>query len=360
LNNAGNKTGTTIPLDHAVTPARINSADTGGVPFPTYEDPLHQSIAGDTKAVYDPLGNLVPWRSSPQSSPPPSSYPRSSASFGGLGSLFGNAQESGCQVDGIPTNCDLAMRLKNNGSAMQCPYNDCGPRRFTPQDGGGDILTLPFMAFGDGSSGNFFGGIGLSPQEQVDILKQQAAAQEVDGRRRRGNAFQPQELPRPKPAPAPSPTPAPPPKKLPDCVKKFLSQFAYFNEVLNDVTYSTDGVPGYVPQDARAFTLGDHIYFKEGKLFDPSDGVSDEEMILLAHELRHVNQYRWNGKKTFAVEYLWESAKKGLEGYYIAGPALAFELSYWGNQYEADARSTEEVVAHDIGVLGNPCREPQK
>jgi hypothetical protein len=111
--------------------------------------------------------------------------------------------------------------------------------------------------------------------------------------------------------------------------------------------------------DARAFTLGDHIYFSKGE-FDPSNGVSDEEMTLLAHELRHVTQYRANGKKTFAVEYLWESAKKGLEGYYIAGPALAFELSYWGNEYEADARDDAALIGRHIANFGNPCREPQK
>jgi len=151
------------------------------------------------KAVYDPLGNLIPWRPSPQSSgPPPSSYPRSSASFGGLGSLFGNAQESSCQVDGIPTNCDLAMRLKNNGSAMQCPYNDCGPQRrdFVNADGQRfSFLTLPFMAFGDGTSGYFLGGwaeLG-SPQEQAQILRQAGAQNSgrMNGPTVIGNAFLP-------------------------------------------------------------------------------------------------------------------------------------------------------------------------
>lgn len=112
LDHAGNKTGTTVHLDERVTPTRINSTDTGNVPFPTYEDPLRQSIAGDKKAVYDPLGNHIPWQSSPQSNPPPF-YPRSSASFGSVGSSFGAAQETGCAVDGVPTNCDRAMRMGN-------------------------------------------------------------------------------------------------------------------------------------------------------------------------------------------------------------------------------------------------------
>jgi hypothetical protein len=131
-----------------------------------------------------------------------------------LGSLFGNAQESSCQVDGIPTNCDLAMRLKNNGSAMQCPYNDCGPQRrdFVNPDGERfSFLTLPFMAFGDDTFGYFLGGwaeLG-TPQEQAEILRAQTIGG-IDGARTTGNNFQ-QQLPGPKPAPAPTPVPHVPP-----------------------------------------------------------------------------------------------------------------------------------------------------
>ena len=120
LNNAGNKRNTFVHLDSRVTPAKINSVDTGNVPFPSYEDPLRQSIAGDKKVVFDPLGNLIPWQSSPQSNPPPF-YPRSSSSFGSLGSSFGSAQERGCSLDGVPTNCDRAMRMVNSGSATVDP-----------------------------------------------------------------------------------------------------------------------------------------------------------------------------------------------------------------------------------------------
>jgi hypothetical protein len=161
------------------------------VPFPKYEDPLRLSIAGDKKAVYDPLGNHVLWQSSPQSNPPPF-YPRSSASFGSLGSLWGNAQESSCQLDGIPTNCDLAMSLLNNGSAMRCRDNDCGPRFVRTTNAFGDpisAVSLPFLAFGDGSFGSFFGGWSETPQEQAAALFAQVTL--IDGVRH-GNNFGPQ------------------------------------------------------------------------------------------------------------------------------------------------------------------------
>jgi YD repeat-containing protein len=112
LNNAGNKTGTTVHLDKQVTTAEVHSGAAGNVGFPTYNDPLHQSIAGDTKIVYDPLGNSVPWQPWP-GGPPPNFYPRSSASFGSLGSSFGSRQEVGCSLDGIPMDCNRALRQRN-------------------------------------------------------------------------------------------------------------------------------------------------------------------------------------------------------------------------------------------------------
>jgi hypothetical protein len=311
-----------VHLDKRVTPTRINSTDTGNVPFPIYEDPLRQSIAGDRKAVYDPLGNHILWQSSPQSNPPPF-YPRSSASFGSLGSSFGNAQESICELDGIPTNCDFAMQNKN--IAKVTVISNMGARGIALELG----LTLTKEFYWDGpelSEGLFWRFFHNSRNT------------------RNFNHANPQKT-----------SPAPQPNKLPDCVRKFLSQIGAFDQVVDAITYSTDGVPWYVPMDARAFVLGDHIYFKKGE-FDPSNGISDAEMILLGHEARHVNQYRWRGKKTMAASYLWESAKQGLAGYYLGGTALAFDLSYWGNEYEADARNLEEGVANHIRIFGNPCK----
>ena len=63
------------------------------------------------------------------------------------------------------------MRLLNNGSAERCKDNYCGPRAIIRKTNGQEfpILTLPFMAFGNGESGNYFGGLGMgSPQEQSE------------------------------------------------------------------------------------------------------------------------------------------------------------------------------------------------
>ena len=44
-------------------------------------------------------------------------------------------------------------------------------------------------------------------------------------------------------------------------------------------------------RDARAFTLFDHIYFNKNE-FNADDGISDGELTLVAHEVRHSGQYR--------------------------------------------------------------------
>lgn len=115
LDNAGNKTGTTVHFDKRVTTARIDSSAEGSVGFPVYEDPLHQSIAGDKKAVYDPLGNHIPWRPWP-GGPPPNFYPRSSSQVGSLGSSFGSAQERGCTLAELPISCQMAAHLTGFGA----------------------------------------------------------------------------------------------------------------------------------------------------------------------------------------------------------------------------------------------------
>jgi YD repeat-containing protein len=103
LNNAGNKVSTVINIDSRVTPVRIGAGNTGGVGW-THIDPMGLSEGGDTKAVYDPLGNRVAWQPVP-TGPPPLTYPRTSASFGSLGSSFGSAQDRGCVLNDRPVSC---------------------------------------------------------------------------------------------------------------------------------------------------------------------------------------------------------------------------------------------------------------
>jgi YD repeat-containing protein len=108
LNNAGNKVGTVIDVDQSVSPVRIGSSDTGGVGW-NHVDPRGLSEGGDTKAVYDPMGNRVAWQPVP-TGPSPLTYPRSSSSTGGLGSLFGSGQDRGCVLNDRPVSCQELNR----------------------------------------------------------------------------------------------------------------------------------------------------------------------------------------------------------------------------------------------------------
>lgn len=113
LNNAGNKVKTTVNVDDRLIAMQYHAAP--DYMIWTHTDPLGLSEAGDTKSVYDPMGNFINWQPAP-TGPPPSSYPRSSASFGGLGSLFGSAQDKSCIFNDLPISCEeLAHKIDIGG-----------------------------------------------------------------------------------------------------------------------------------------------------------------------------------------------------------------------------------------------------
>ncbi|MFQ5859443.1 MAG: DUF4157 domain-containing protein [Anaerolineae bacterium] len=86
-----------------------------------------------------------------------------------------------------------------------------------------------------------------------------------------------------------------------------------------------------------ATTIGDTIYFRRPERFDPH---SPAGLALLAHELRHVEQYRaWGGVVPFSVAYVWEYLREGYgtniffeaEAHEVAGTVQAHleaELTY--------------------------------
>ncbi len=63
-----------------------------------------------------------------------------------------NGQRMTCTLDGMSVGCGMAMNALNNGSAVQCSNNDCGPRT-TVNSSGQTVLTSPFIAYADGRSG---------------------------------------------------------------------------------------------------------------------------------------------------------------------------------------------------------------
>jgi hypothetical protein len=140
---------------------------------------------------------------------------------------------------------------------------------------------------------------------------------------------------------------------LTPCVKDYLSKF-FERSVLDAITWD-HGIPWYVPMKAAAFTLDDMIYFGDGQ-YNPLNGISDEEMELIGHEVTLSRQYRQNGSLRQKAKYLVESAKKGAAGAYVGGIELGWDMSYYGNKYESEASSMEKRIREDLLKNGNPCQ----
>jgi hypothetical protein len=128
---------TVFKVDGRLTAVQYSFGGTNSLTW-THIDPLGMSEAGDTKPAYDPLGNLVAWQHAP-SGPPPNAYPPSAASYGGLGSLFGSAQDKSCVFNGRPIACsDLSHQI------------DIGNVSAVVNQGGGRTVEVPLMNFGFG------------------------------------------------------------------------------------------------------------------------------------------------------------------------------------------------------------------
>ncbi|HJT67512.1 MAG TPA: fibronectin type III domain-containing protein [Pyrinomonadaceae bacterium] len=131
LDQSGNKLATEVPAEGLLFATQMASGGPGPYVLLTQRNPVGTSET--SKAVYDPLGNYIPFQASGDPRPPAGSF--TSASMSGLSASLANPQSygGGCLVDRLPTDCNLAMRLLANGSAARCPQNDCGPRMVNGQ-----------------------------------------------------------------------------------------------------------------------------------------------------------------------------------------------------------------------------------
>jgi YD repeat-containing protein len=110
LDSVGAKQKTVFDVDGRLTAVQLSISGSNSLAW-THIDPLGLSEAGDTKPVYDALGNYVPWQHVP-SGAPPNAYPPFSPNFGGLGASFGSAQDKGCVFNDRPISCsDLAHKV---------------------------------------------------------------------------------------------------------------------------------------------------------------------------------------------------------------------------------------------------------
>ncbi len=116
LDQFGNKKVTHVPADGLLF-ATQNAGTSGPFVLLTKRNPFGTSET--TKAVYDPLGNYVPFQAHGSPQPPPGSF--SSASMRGLAASQANPYSSavGCMIDGLPTTCNRVQQAINRGEAKK-------------------------------------------------------------------------------------------------------------------------------------------------------------------------------------------------------------------------------------------------
>tara|TARA_R100000306_G_C4381851_1_gene145546 strand:+ start:12727 stop:13134 length:408 start_codon:yes stop_codon:yes gene_type:complete len=126
-----------------------------------------------------------------------------------------------------------------------------------------------------------------------------------------------------------------PGRPLPEEVKTTLAP--YIAEIDLQRARTHIGIPWYVYGKPCAFTFGHHIYFAPGR-YDPE---SPNGIALIAHELKHVQQFREDGRAGMSANYLYQYAKGRMrrKGHYAA---------YLDIAYEEAARSLQARVAADL------------
>lgn len=114
LDGSGNKLTTHVPAEGLIFATQRSSGGPG--PFVMFTERSPVGLSETSKAVYDPLGNYIPFTPHGDPRPPVGSY--NSASMGGLSANTADPDSLGvgCVLDGIPVDCNRAMQTVNNGS----------------------------------------------------------------------------------------------------------------------------------------------------------------------------------------------------------------------------------------------------
>ncbi len=102
--------------------AAVASGD-GGEGSPVETDPMGGSVGTSTPYIQQFNSG---WEPSPE-------YPMLLPYFDDA-PQYVNGQRVSCNLDGMAVGCSQAFRMMGNGSAAQCPNNDCGPRTGTYRD----------------------------------------------------------------------------------------------------------------------------------------------------------------------------------------------------------------------------------
>jgi len=117
LDQSGNKKVTHVPAEGLLFATQRMISGYGADVLTTYRNPL--GTTETNKAVYDPLGNYIPYQAWHDPRPAAGSY--NSGSMAQLSASQANPESMavGCIMDGLPTNCGRVMRAIGNGQARE-------------------------------------------------------------------------------------------------------------------------------------------------------------------------------------------------------------------------------------------------
>lgn len=140
------------------------------------------------------------------------------------------------------------------------------------------------------------------------------------------------------------------PLTLPACCIKVLGRPGWYDPALltsvrlrpATLFVRTISSPRVAGTEVTATTIGSTIYFREPKGFDPH---SPAGLALLAHELRHVEQYQERGGVVrFSIDYVLEYLRGG----------YGTEISFEAEAYEVGSvvyAHLEAEFAHNAGQV---------
>ncbi len=116
LDQSGNKKITHVPAGGLLFATQSTSIS-GPFVTMTQRNPL--GTTETNKAVYDPLGNYIPFQAHGDPRPPAGSY--TSASAGTLSASLADPYSPalGCLIDGLPTNCNRVLQAINRGEGLK-------------------------------------------------------------------------------------------------------------------------------------------------------------------------------------------------------------------------------------------------
>lgn len=153
------------------------------------------------------------------------------------------------------------------------------------------------------------------------------------------------------------------PPSLPECCIRLLARPGWYDPALlrsvrvrpANILVRTISSPVVTRTEIAAITIGNTIYFRQPDQFDPH---SPSGLALLAHEIRHIEQYRARGGVVrFSIDYVVQYLRGGY-GTDISFEAEAYDIGgiVYSHLETEFAYNAEQVLCEitEAGHTPNP------